>query len=145
MWCGSKGKGKKAEGPGQWIVISEQERRREGRRKSPRVNATCAAPRFICSLGFRATRRPADALDSRRCYTSRMPFSPSDFAWWVWILFGAGAALVWGVCFLITVGIDEKNGGAKFFFGLVTFVVGLAGAACILIALIRFVKWVWES
>ena len=74
-----------------------------------------------------------------------MPFSPSDFEWWVWLLFAVGASVVCGVCLLITVGIDEKNTGAKFFFGFLTFLVGLTGTACWLIALIRFVKWVWGS
>ena len=74
-----------------------------------------------------------------------MPFSPSDFEWWVWLLFAVGAAVAFGVCLLITIGIDEKNFGAKFLFGVLTFLVGVAGAGCILITLIRFVKWVWGS
>jgi hypothetical protein len=74
-----------------------------------------------------------------------MPFSPSDFEWWMWLLFAVGAAVVCVVLLLIAAGIDEKNEGAKFFFGLLAFLVGVAGAGCILIALIRFVKWVWGS
>jgi len=74
-----------------------------------------------------------------------MPFSPSDFEWWVWLLFSVGAAVVFGVFLLITIRIDEKNTGAKFFFGVLTFLLGLTGTACVLITLIRFVKWVWGS
>jgi hypothetical protein len=74
-----------------------------------------------------------------------MPFSPSDFEWWVWLLIAVGVSVVWGICFLITVAIDEKNTGAKLFVGFLTFLVGLAGAGCLLIALIRFVKWAWGS
>jgi len=74
-----------------------------------------------------------------------MPFSPSDFEWWVWLLFAAGAAVAFGVCLLITVGINEKNFGAKVLFGVLTFLLGLTSTACVLITLIRFVKWVWGS
>ncbi len=74
-----------------------------------------------------------------------MTFSPSDFEWSVWLLFAVGAAVAFGVCLQITIGIDEKNTGAKFFFGVLTFLVGLTGTACVLITLIRFVKWVWGS
>lgn len=47
------------------------------------------------------------------------------------------------VLLLIAVGIDERNEGVKFFFGLLAFLVGVVGAACVLITLIRFVRWVW--
>jgi hypothetical protein len=74
-----------------------------------------------------------------------MPFSPSDFEWWMWLLFGVGAYVVSGICYLITVAVDEKNWSLKIFFGLITFAIGLGGTACFLVALIRFVKWVWVS
>jgi len=72
-----------------------------------------------------------------------MPFSPSDFEWWMWALFALGAFVVAGICCLITIGSADKNTGVAIFFGFVTFLVGVAGIGCALIALIRFVKWVW--
>ena len=72
-----------------------------------------------------------------------MPFSPSDFEWWMWALFALAALVVGGICYLITIVSSEKNTGVSVFFGFLTFVVGVAGTGCAVIALIRFVKWVW--
>ncbi len=75
-----------------------------------------------------------------------MPFSPSDFAWWVWLLCGVVAAVVcWFFVLLTTTYADTNKSGTAIAFGLVAFVFGLAGAGCFLIALVRFVKWVWDS
>jgi hypothetical protein len=75
-----------------------------------------------------------------------MPFSPSDFAWWVWLVFAIGAAVVCVVCLLIASEVEENYGTVTmYFFGLLAFLAGVAGAGCLLITLIRFVKWVWGS
>jgi hypothetical protein len=72
-----------------------------------------------------------------------MPFSPNDFEWWVWLLFGVGGFMIAGICYLLAV--VALKWGVKIFFGLLTLVVGTVGAACVLITLIRFVKWAWGS
>ena len=72
-----------------------------------------------------------------------MPFSPSDFAWWVWLLFGIGAGAVAGVCYLFAV--VALKWSVKIFFSLLALVIGLVSAGYILITLVRFVKWVWKS
>jgi hypothetical protein len=72
-----------------------------------------------------------------------MPFSPSDFEWWMWALFAAGAFVVAFVFYLITVACADKRTGISILFGFMTFAVGIAGIGCAAVALIRFVKWVW--
>jgi hypothetical protein len=70
-----------------------------------------------------------------------MPFSPSDFEWWMWALLAIGALVVCGVCRMISVVLEEKNqGGAAALFGFFSAVAGIGGAV---IALIRLIKWVW--
>ncbi len=68
-----------------------------------------------------------------------MPFSPSDFAWWVWLLFGAGAWLV----FAISMVTFEDAKGLKIPCGVLAAIAALAGVLSGLIGIIRFVKWVW--
>jgi hypothetical protein len=76
-----------------------------------------------------------------------MPFSPSDFEWWVWLLFAVGAAVVSGVCGLFAAGAadaDSKLGSIMaFLFGAVSFIAGLAGFGCFLLGIVRFAKWAW--
>jgi len=72
-----------------------------------------------------------------------MPFSPSDFEWWVWLLFGIGAWIVAGICYLLAV--VALKWSVKIFFALLTLIVGLTGTCCFLVGVIRFVKWVWGS
>lgn len=75
-----------------------------------------------------------------------MPFSPSDFEWWMWLLFMAGAAVICGICYAIAhATADDNNWKVSVPFGLLAFVVGLVGTGCFFIAVIRFVKWVWDS
>ncbi len=72
-----------------------------------------------------------------------MPFSPSDFAWWVWLLFAAGAAVVCFVCYLI---IQKWEDNVVYVPSIVVFFAACGvGGICLLIAVIRFVKWVWVS
>lgn len=73
-----------------------------------------------------------------------MPFSPSDYEWWMWLLFALGAAVVLGICGAIAVKLhDEDHSISAIVFGLPAIVAGVAGVGCLLIAIIRFVKWVW--
>jgi hypothetical protein len=75
-----------------------------------------------------------------------MPFSPSDFEWWMWLLFAVGAAVVFLISFLITSACSNNNRGfLTFLFSLVTFAAGLSALGCILIAIIRFAKWAWAG
>jgi hypothetical protein len=61
----------------------------------------------------------------------------------MWALFALAAFVVSGICYLITIGFADKKIGVAILFGFMTFVIGLAGTGCALIALIRSVKWVW--
>jgi hypothetical protein len=73
-----------------------------------------------------------------------MPFSPSDFEWWMWALFAIGALVAVLVFSLIAVAFDNKNeGGATALFGFFAVIAGIGAAGCAVIALIRFIKWVW--
>jgi hypothetical protein len=75
-----------------------------------------------------------------------MPFSPSDFEWWMWLLFAVGAIVVCSICVAVASWGDEHNEGiTTFVFGVCAFVAGLAGAGCFLIALVRFAKWAWGN
>jgi hypothetical protein len=50
------------------------------------------------------------------------------------------------VCVMFARASDTSGkSGAAVGCGLIAFMFGLAGAGCFLIALIRFVKWVWGS
>jgi hypothetical protein len=64
-----------------------------------------------------------------------MPFSPSDFEWWMWALFAAVFLLVCFVCCLIADGI--KNPVVAGFFWLLAFVLALGFFGCGVIALKR--------
>lgn len=72
-----------------------------------------------------------------------MPFSPSDFEWWMWVLFAVGAAVVCLICIGIANVFDTKNDGAKGLFAFFAVIAGFGTVGCGVIALIRFVKWVW--
>lgn len=77
-----------------------------------------------------------------------MPFSPSDFDWWVWLLFGAGAYVACLLCYGAFAALSEKaDAKAEFgcLMGFIGFSVGLAGTVCWIIGIVRFVKWIWES
>jgi len=59
----------------------------------------------------------------------------------MWALFAAGAAFVCIVCWIIAV--SSENDGVKLLAGFVAVVAGLGTVGSAVIALIRFVKWVW--
>ena len=72
-----------------------------------------------------------------------MPFSPSDFEWWQWFLFGIGAFLI---CLVMLAFMEKaKNGGAGCLLITVGIVTGLGGTLCWIIGIIRLIKWIWES
>ena len=72
-----------------------------------------------------------------------MPFSPSEFEWWMWLLFSVGAGIVCIICALI--GSRRNNETAEATFGVLAFLAGLTAGVCLLVAVIRFVKWVWAG
>ena len=75
-----------------------------------------------------------------------MPFSPSDFAWWLWLLFAVGAGVVTAICGgIASVAADDDGGFIVFVFGAAAFIAGLGSVGCILIGAILFVKWVWAG
>jgi hypothetical protein len=75
-----------------------------------------------------------------------MPFSPSDFEWWMWLLFMAGAGVACAISYAIAIATaNNNNWKVSIPFGLLAFAAGVVGAGCFLIAVIRFVKWVWNS
>ena len=77
-----------------------------------------------------------------------MPFSPSDFEWWAWLLFAIGAAIVGSICWWIAVACFSKAKVQVFgglLSGLIGFVAGLTAFGCFVIGVVRFVKWVWGS
>jgi hypothetical protein len=69
-----------------------------------------------------------------------MPFSPSDLAWWQWLLCAVGAALS-GVFF--TWLAEDKDGG--WFARLIGILGFLAALLCGIIGLVRFIKWIWNG
>ena len=66
--------------------------------------------------------------------------SPSDLAWWGWLLCGMAAAFV-----AIRAWNSFENGKGESFPLLLAVVSGIASVICGLIGIIRFVKWVWNS
>ena len=62
----------------------------------------------------------------------------------MWALFAIGAAVVCGVCYMISAAFDGKNkGGATALFAFLGAVAGVGAIGSGVIALIRFIKWVW--
>ena len=73
-----------------------------------------------------------------------MPFNPSDFAWWVWLLFVLGAAVVLFIAAFIAASADDDNLPILSYpFGFLAIINALVVLGCLLIAVVRFVKWVW--
>lgn len=65
--------------------------------------------------------------------------SPSDLAWWIWLLIAAGAALVCTIAW----GVHDDRVRRGFVSGLIVFLAGSIAVTSAFIGLIRFVKWVW--
>jgi hypothetical protein len=70
-----------------------------------------------------------------------MPFSPSNFEWYVWLGFAIIAAIVCGFSWkFITQTTDATTGGG---WVIVLLISGLVGISSLLIGIIRFVKRAW--
>jgi hypothetical protein len=75
-----------------------------------------------------------------------MPFSPSDFEWWGWLLIAVGCAVAMWVLGAIGNSFDQKLQKFPayiFFIGAVVGAIGCIGS--FLLALVRFVKWAWSG
>jgi hypothetical protein len=75
-----------------------------------------------------------------------MPFSPSDFVWWMWLLFAVGAvALCIGT---IAAGSTADSRGDRFGAWVaiaIALASGIVGIGCLIIGIVRFVKWAWSG
>jgi hypothetical protein len=67
------------------------------------------------------------------------PISPSDLPWWGWLFCAVGAGIIGVIAVLINETYDN--------FATVTLIVvsWIAAAILLLVAIIRFVKWVWAG
>jgi hypothetical protein len=72
-----------------------------------------------------------------------VPFSPSDFAWWMWLLFAVGALVISAFSWLIAVNDEPETKLFRIPCGILAAIVSLTGTLALLIGIIRFVKWVW--
>ena len=66
-----------------------------------------------------------------------MPFSPSDFQWWVWLICGVIGLIA---AYTATDAADLEPG-----WWLVAIPAWLVGIGCIGLGVIRFIKWAWEG
>lgn len=70
-----------------------------------------------------------------------MTVRPSDFVWWVWLVFAAGAFVVCGICgIMASFSGDEDHGFIMYLFGVVAFVAGLVSFGCLAIGAMLLVK-----
>jgi putative component of toxin-antitoxin plasmid stabilization module len=67
---------------------------------------------------------------------------PSDIAWWMWLLIAAGFGLVAAIAGGVFEMREKRGVGIS---GPVYFVSAMAGALCMIVGVIRFVKWVWAG
>lgn len=69
-----------------------------------------------------------------------MPFSPSDFACWGWLLCGVMALLIAQIFWPLL----DKRSSILLAIGVVGYIMfRLAAVFCEIIGIILFVKWVW--
>jgi hypothetical protein len=66
-----------------------------------------------------------------------MPSSPSDLAWWAWLLVALGC----GVVATIAARIADDSKGSGFFGWLIATLAGLATMLFGIIGVVRLVKW----
>jgi hypothetical protein len=76
-----------------------------------------------------------------------MPFSPSDFEWWAWMLFAIGGAIVCGILGIIASAFSDSDHPlgpiAILVFAASALIAGLGSLGCFLLAIVRFAKWAW--
>jgi len=70
-----------------------------------------------------------------------MPFSPSDLPWWGWLIC---SFVAFGTC-IICVLISDRVSKGEWFWAIVNLLAGLVGLVTGAMALILFVKWVWNG
>jgi len=68
-----------------------------------------------------------------------MPFQPSDLAWWAWLLCAVG---FWIAANTVTSWADRSG---NWFARLLSWTCAAGMVLCLVLALIRFVKWVWQG
>jgi hypothetical protein len=73
---------------------------------------------------------------------SELPFSPSDLPWWVWLVAGVVLCVVAAVIFAVASEIGEAGGCIC---AIIALVLSLAGGLCLIIGIVRLVKWVWYT
>jgi hypothetical protein len=71
-----------------------------------------------------------------------MPISPSDLPWWGWLLCSLGAWVVCVIAQTFSDADDEKGGCLAALISAGSALIGLITGA---MAVILFVKWVWNS
>ena len=67
--------------------------------------------------------------------------SPSDLPWWGWLLCSVGA---WVVC-AVAKGFDDESSGMNLSAVSLSIFAGVIAFATGAVAVIRFVKWVWQG
>jgi len=82
--------------------------------------------------------------------------SPSGLPWWGWLLLGFGTFAVGYFLVVVTLGTiglriegeTAKQAMASDLFFIILRIAGwifiVCGAGCLLISLVRFIKWVWS-
>jgi len=68
--------------------------------------------------------------------------NPSTFPWWEWLFIALGAWVFCGMCYLVYDYNSDRNKSVVVSASL-SFASGLIAGICSIIAIIRFVKWVW--
>jgi hypothetical protein len=99
---------------------------------------------ILCVYGVHGLKCALGVLFvSREILNYFMPFSPSDLEWWQWALCGVGAVALCAIFYGIALAAkDDDNKGCAI---SVVFLVGLAAIPIWIIALVRFVKWIWNG
>lgn len=69
-----------------------------------------------------------------------MPFNPSDLEWWAWLLIGA-------VGIMVSFGIFNSRNGKSLdgLFMLIGGLTGIASLLCVVLGVVRFVRWAWNG
>jgi uncharacterized integral membrane protein len=86
----------------------------------------------VLGRGLTADETRPYAMDSPQEFPM-MPFSPSEFDWWIWALFAAGFLLICLVCCFLA--DESKNPVISGFFWLMAFVLVVGFFGCAVIAL----------
>lgn len=66
--------------------------------------------------------------------------TPADLPWWTWLLIALGSGLVYAISRAM---FEERTKRGVGFSGPIAFISAVAGILSGVVAVIRFVKWVW--